>query len=370
MKHNENLVGTLRTIWHWRKRIAQVVAFSVLISVGVSFFLHDYYKSTTVFYAASPDLFKPEQLFGGSKSVDYYGTDADIDRLLTIAKSNELVEYMVRKFNLYTHYDIDSTKKKAPFKMKEAFFSLYEVQKSKYDAIELSVEDVNAAFSAEMANEARNKIDEIAQNLIKSSQKKLMESVQQDIVDRQRDLVVLGDSLSGLRKKYGIYDLSSGEVLAGKVAEAESNFSRNKAKLTSLEKEPGVKRDTIAMIRANLRGYEEELHELTSDSSKSNFNIKRFNEGISLVTVVSQMHGAARDQLSRDVNRIGELKAAYDNKISATHLIETATEPVQKERPKRSIIVLVSALAAFLFSCIGVLLLEKYKDLPGQITQP
>jgi LPS O-antigen subunit length determinant protein (WzzB/FepE family) len=82
------------------------------------------------------------------------------------------------------------------------------------------------------------------------------------------------------------------------------------------------------------------------------------------------MHGAARDQLSRDVNRIGELKAAYDNKISATHLIETATEPVQKERPKRSIIVLVSALAAFLFSCIGVLLLEKYKDLPGQITQP
>ena len=253
--------------------------------------------------------------------------------------------------------------------MKEAFFSLYEVQKSKYDAIELSVEDVNAAFSAEMANEARNKIDEIAQNLIKSSQKKLMESVQQDIVDRQRDLVVLGDSLSGLRKKYGIYDLSSGEVLAGKVAEAESNFSRNKAKLTSLEKEPGVKRDTIAMIRANLRGYEEELRELTSDSSKSNFNIKRFNEGISLVTVVSQMHGAARDQLSRDINRIGELKAAYDNKISATHLIETATEPVQKERPRRSIIILVSAMAAFLFSCIGVLLLEKYKDLPGQITE-
>lgn len=369
MTNNENLVGTLRILWQWRKKIARVVVIATLGTALISFFLHNYYKSSTIFYAASPDLFKPEQLFGGDKSVDYYGTDSDIDRLLTIANSNELVEYMVKHFNLYAHYDIDSTKKNASFKMKERFFELYNIQKTKYDALELSVEDVDSKFSAEMANEARNKIDQIAQSLIKNSQEKLMESVTKDIEHRQKDLIVLGDSLSFLRKKYGIYDLSSGEVLAGKVAEAESNYNMSKAKLKVLEKDPHVKRDTLAMIRANTKGYEEELISLTADSSKSNFNIKRFNEGISHVTIITQMHGSVRDQLSRDINRLGELKAAYDNKISAIHLIETAIEPVQKSRPKRSIIILVAGLAAFFFSCIGVLLLERYKDLPEQITQ-
>ncbi len=370
MEQQENLVGVLKTLWQWRKNILKVVALAAIGSVVVSLLMPTYYKSTTTFYAASQDLFKPEQLFGGAdKDLNYYGTDADIDRLLTIANSHELLDYLVAKYKLYEHYDIDSTGTKAKAKMRKRFFKQYNVLKTKYDAIELSVEDVDPIWAAQIANDARNKIDEIAQKLIKGSQYQLIESIKIDIVNQRVELMHTGDSLANLRKRYGIYDLSSGEVLAGVVAEAEANYTRSKAKLESLEKDPTVPKDSIALIRATARGFEEELKSLTSESGNNTFNINKFNSGISNVTILTQMHGALRDRISRNINRMSELQGAYDNKTSAVHIIEVAQLPYEKSRPIRSLIVLTSILVAFIFTIIAILLLDKYQGILKQIRE-
>ena len=109
---------------------------------------------------------------GGNTDFKYYGTTDDVERLLTIATSGELVDYMVKEFNLYEHYEMDSTGAKSAFYIAEKFNGLYNVQKTKYDALALSMEDQNPELCAKMANAARKKIESINLQLAKEGQKR------------------------------------------------------------------------------------------------------------------------------------------------------------------------------------------------------
>ena len=97
-----------------------------------------------------------DQLFGHSThEMDFYGSSQDLDRLLTICHSNEIKDQLVRNFNLYQHYDIDSTGALANHKIRTKLDKLMTIIKTKYDAIDLSIEDKDKILAASMANAAR-----------------------------------------------------------------------------------------------------------------------------------------------------------------------------------------------------------------------
>ena len=94
---------------------------------------------------------------------NYYGDGKDLDRLLSISHSTGLIDYLIKEFDLYEHYKIDSTSSRGPTQMMVKFRKLYKPIKSKYDAIELSVEDTDNVLASNMANAAREKISQILQ---------------------------------------------------------------------------------------------------------------------------------------------------------------------------------------------------------------
>ena len=68
VKHKDNLLDVVSTIMKWRRPLILLCIIAGIVSLIVSFgFLKDHYKASTIFYAASPELAKPEQIFGGSK---------------------------------------------------------------------------------------------------------------------------------------------------------------------------------------------------------------------------------------------------------------------------------------------------------------
>jgi tyrosine-protein kinase Etk/Wzc len=358
MDNRDNLLGVFATLFKWKKQILKVILLAGIGTAAISFFfLDDYYRATTVFYVASPDLFKPEQMFGTSnKDMDYYGTDADLDRVLTIAESNELYDYLIKAFNLYKHYDIDSTKQKAPFKVREHLQKLYEVKKTKFDAVELSVEDTDKEFAAQMANSAREKIDEITQRLIRNSQLSLIKAYESSFLEKEKTLLSINGTLTQLRQNSGVIDPEQQtEAVTKSAVEASVNYTRSKAKLDVLRKMPSVSRDTIALLEATVKGYEEEM-------KQSNATLKRYNDGYNGVLDMKNQYEKESEQVSKDKQRYLQLRIAYSTKISAVSIIEPAAIPIVKERPKRSILIASAMLIAFIFSVVGVLLADNYKD--------
>lgn len=361
----DNLLGVFRTVYRWRKTIRNICLITLAGSIGFSLMLDNYYKATTIFYPASPELANPELIFGyASQVTQYFGSDRDLDRLDEIANSGEVVDYMVKKFELYAHYQIDSTSLKGQSKVRERFLSLYSAQKNKNDAIELSVEDTDPKMAAIMANAARDKINELAQRLIKNSQSRLLATFEENISRKNTELALLGDSLRDLQAKYNIYSVTDqGEQLSTQLAKAESEIVRGKARLEVLENNPLIPLDTIEYIKANLRAYQRERQSLvTPVAGSNNLSVRSFNEGLPKVSVLSDLHFQARKQLSYDKERYNQIKAAYNTDIPALQVVEAAEMPLLKSRPKRSILVISAVLAAFMFSVLGVLIADAYRD--------
>ncbi len=366
MDHHDNLLGVFQTIYRWRKTIRNVCLLALAGSIAGTLLLDTYYQATTIFYPASPQLANPELMFGNTGQVtDYYGSDRDLDRMTEISTSKELEDFMVARFRLYEHYDIDSSAKQGPHKVRKRFRALYSAQKNKNDAIEISIEDTDPKMAAEMANAARNKVNEIGQRLIKESQSKLLAAFENNITRKKTELELLGDSLRRTQAYFGIYDpVAQGEQLSQQLATAESEIARGRAKLDVLEKNLSIPRDTIAYIRANLVSYERQRQQLMSSSPDGqNITIKRFNEGFPQVSVLQDLHFQSRKQLSYDLERYNQIKAAFDTDIPALLVVESAEVPLVKSRPTRSLIVLAVLLAAFFFTVLAVLLADAYKDL-------
>jgi len=73
------------------------------------------------------------------------------------------------------------------------------------------------------------------------------------------------------------------------------------------------------------------------------------------------------DQLGTDQSKLedkyNKLKSAFNTDVPAVHIIEEAKIPVIKSRPVRSILVISATLAAFIFSLLGALIIDFYKEI-------
>ena len=365
MSHRDNLLGLIGTIYRWRKALRNVTALALAGSAAFALWLPNYYQSTTVFYPASPEVSKPELIFGSSaKMIEYFGTDKDLDRLLEVATSDEVTDYLVGRFGLYRHYDVDSASSEGLFWVRENFRSHYSVQKNKNDAIELSIEDTDPQLAADMANAAREKINEISQRLIKNTQGHFLASFDENIKVKQKELDKLADSVRTLQNKYGIYSVTQqGEVFASELALAQGEVMRNRGRLEVLSDNPLIPKDTVEYIKANLRAGERTLRRLyKSGNYGDNFSVSNYNEGLPQVALVNDLHYQARRQLSYDIERYLQIKAAYNTNIPAIQLISVAERPIMKIRPKRTVLVVASTMAVFLFTLLAALLADAYRD--------
>lgn len=360
MENRDNLLDLLATLFKWKKLILVTCVATAVISAIVSLLLPVYYKATTAFYAASPDLAVPEAIFGNSSQAPkYYGTENDMNRLMSIANSNELASFMIDSFKLYQHYDIDPESPKGPYAVRLKFADNFEALKTKYDAIELSVEDQDKELAAQMANTARDFINTLGQELIKEGQAKMVSTFEDNISKKEQGLQSLNDSLQKARETYGVYNhLAQSEVLTEMISKAEAKLYNYQAKLEALKGNSHF-RDSTAILKANILGYEKELEQL-------NKRLQTFNQGMATVETLKSAQTEASEKLAEDKEHYKQLQATYQSDFPAVLLMEAATVPVIKERPKRMIIVAVSTIAALIFSVLGVVVFETYKNIDWQ----
>ena len=358
MANKDNLISVVGTLFRYRRPILWATFLTAIGSALITFFLLDnMYKATTSFYPLSSDVFKPEQMFGlSTKDMDYFGKEDDVDRLLTIGHSGDMYNFLIKKFDLYKHYKIDTSSERAPIKVREALEKLYEVKKTKENAIEVSVEDKDRVLAAQMANAARDKIDEIAQRIVREVQINQIHGFETNFLQKDKSMKIIGDTLSMMRELYGVIDPQNQTEAVTKVAvEAQGNYIRSKAKWEAMKGIGSVSQDTLAMLGATVKGYEEEL-------KQSGTMLKKYSAGFNSVSLMKELYEQERNQLGRDKQRYLQLKVAYETPIQALKTVEVASVPIDKSRPKRSIIVLSAMLMAFVLTTVGALLADNYKD--------
>lgn len=355
MNNEYSLIYVLKILARWKKQILIATGAVALISVVGALMMPNYYQSSTILYPASPTLANPDPIGGGEKSFFTYGTGEDLDRLFSIANSGEVKRYIIGKFDLAKHYDIDTSSAKGQAKLIEKFSKLYATTKTKFDGLQITVEDTDPTKARDMVREARVKIETIARGLIKESQRLGIKALEEGITNQETMLAISGDSLRILKGKYKIYESDSqAEEYAAQMASNESRLAEKEAILSSMLKY-NVRRDSINKTRVQIAGLKSKMTKLDS-------MVKVFNMGVLPIRLmeVSQNKGVVEIALERE--RLKKLQSSYNTAFTTVHVVEKESIPYEKSRPKRSLIVVGLTMLAFLLSCLGVLLIDATRD--------
>lgn len=355
MNNEYSLADFILKLVAWKKELLRAFAIILITSVAGSLMLPNYYQSETIFYAASPDLAKPIPIGEEDKDVRIYGDDKDLDRLFTIANSYEVLFFLIDSFDLYTHYDIDRDHPKAKFKVREELMDNYNTIKTKYGALQLVVEDKQPEMAAAIANAAREKIEKIAQKIVKDSQFKLIDNYNSNISIKQ----IQGDSLASrlrrIKQVSGVFDSwGQSNIYTKLLAEAESDLEDAKGKITFYKKYPAY-RDSLIKYMAKESGA-------INKKDKATVELKKYEPVLSELKQLEQELSRLQDQISLDKERLKQLNATYTVPFTALHLVEAAEIPVQKSRPKRSIIVLLTTLCGMVLSIMGVFVVDNIRN--------
>lgn len=349
-----HLLGILRSLWQWRKPIIIMTIAGTVLAAIISLLLPVYYSATTTFLTISPDQISIDGVFGNTNGrMQFYGTGDDIDRAMSVAESDALVDHMIKEFDLYTVYDIDTAKAKAPLYVRREFMSNYEVKKNARDAIELQIMDKDPVRVDAMVREARSQVNDISLTLVRGTQERSAQGLRREIASAEATLTSIDQRIRELRERSGVYNTEAqSEALAAKTASLQNATATTEAKLESYRSNGGRgARDSIAKYRVQLAGYQ---------SARINLDTQlvRLNASLGPLDNLEEERLRLNDALSKNRIRLKQYETILGTDMRALEVVEDARIPVAKSSPIRSLIVLGAAIFSFIAAVVGVLLID------------
>lgn len=217
-ENSYSLVGIINVILRWKKQIILLVVFSSIAGVIVSFVMPLKYKSEAIFYPVNPALTDRQMLFndkGTDQYIDYFGGKNDINRMLSIAYSANVLDYLINTYKLQEHYKIDTTDKLWRWKTREELLENYEAKKNELGAIQITVIDEDKMLAAAIANKVVTLIDKQSKGIIISNKQKILSIYNDKLNSKSIEVSATADSLAKMRVRYNIQELESpdGQIL-------------------------------------------------------------------------------------------------------------------------------------------------------------
>lgn len=154
------------------KQAALLVLLGTFATGVILFLQQPYFKSTAVFTAANPNLGDRSNIYRTEfrEQYFYYGGEFDNDRLMAIARSEEMGRFMVDSFHLIQHYKINQDNEKAAFLADFQYKENVKIHKNEFGHVKVNVWDTDKKLAAAIANaivERTNRKSVISSNTMK-----------------------------------------------------------------------------------------------------------------------------------------------------------------------------------------------------------
>jgi uncharacterized protein involved in exopolysaccharide biosynthesis len=281
-----------------KHRIALLItAFgAVIISAAISLAITPLYRSVVVLYPTT-NVVESQTLFGvQSTSTELFGDESATEKVLQILRSDNIKDYLVKKYDLMNHYGISE---KARYKytlldgrMKKNIVS----GKTEYNSIEIGVLDADPVIASTMANDIARQIDTVFNQIVKDAGRKSYAAILNSYNDQLRRVKSLEDSLSIVSPK------NSGSIYPGDLRAGKTN----------------------SLWGAASGQYSPEFLRLIN------------------------MFESENDYLADIRGRLTEAKMLAEQDLPYTHIINEAKVSEKKALPKRSLIVMASTISTLL----------------------
>ncbi len=361
-----SLLHIIGTLVRWRKALSILVVAATLLTAVLSLFIPNYYTASATFIPANED----KQLFDteNGENNSLYGDEDEVDRALIFAQSPILIDFMIKKFNLAERYEIDNSSPKGEDKVNKRFRKLYHVKKNEYSGVEISIEDVEPLFAAQMLDTLIQKLDMLYKNATADNKKMIINTYENTLNDKKQELRQIMDTLMILRQQYGIYNVEQQSLLlASLIVQTESSLAESQAKL-QIYTQKGGERDSIINLEARISGYSKKLALLQAENTdlQTAINLNKFNKGRDIILFYEAQVESISEELAEIANKFAQFRSTANSPTSSLIVVEGVQIPKIKSYPTRSLLVVGAAFLAFVLGAAGLILLETYRRVDWQ----
>ncbi len=309
-----NLIAVISIILKWKRPIIILTIVSAIAAALFSVFVMDeYFLSKSEFYPTNQFINDRATIFNTSSAgtqLDYYGGKSDINRVLSIANSEPVMNYIIDSFKLAKHYKIDTTSSYWKTKVSKKFDKNYEAVKTEHDAVEISIFDTDPNMASDMVNAVVANVDELNKQHVNETNKKIYNLISSQIIEQQKKVDGYIDTLSTLISKYNIKVVATGGTVV---------VEGNDAKAVQLYK-----------------------------------------------ALMSNQDNAVRE-LNNRINIKEQTEVSIKTNASSLYIVQGAVPAERREKPVRSLVVLITVLVTLFVSIIGVLLIEQFREIKKQL---
>lgn len=240
-----------------RKRWKQSVIFvfiATLSTGAVLFFQKPYFKSSAVFTAANPNIGDRSNIYRTEfwEQYFYYGGELDNDRLMAIAKSEEMCRFMVDSFQLIKHYQINATDERAAFLAEYEYKENTRIHKNEFGHVSINVWDTDKKIAAAIANAVMKRVNEKSVASVNNMKLEILEKLKNDfsaqkdsLLQVEKNLQINADAFLLARKIDLISQLNEKEKLIQQFNTSVNNVS---ALFVIEEALPAYKKDKPQII--------------------------------------------------------------------------------------------------------------------------
>lgn len=322
-EQNFNSGELIAFLWSKRKALLIVTVIAFAASVAVSLFMTPYYMSRAVVFPTKSNSVDFNS--NSRNSVVEFGDEADAERLLQVLISPEIRDSLTRKYDLYTHYEIDSNDAHAKFEFQKAYEGNIQFNRTRYNSINIDVYDTDPVQAADMANDIVRLVDTVMNKMIRQRAIGPKWAVESEVALIRQEMADYSDRLRNLG--------DSGVV---------SKDERGSMYTDYLEALKVGKNDVAKEIKRKIDATQAYASDYDIYSNLSEFSSLRYSN-------ILDVNDQARQYASTNIQQ------------TIRHSL--AEVPDKKAKPKRAIIVAFTTLSVLVFAIFVLLAIEKLKEL-------
>ena len=296
--------------WKWWILVACIVAGGV--SIYLTSRMPDEYKSVAAFVPPSYTSLGTMVFGNGIAYRGFYAADEeDIDRTVAYLESTEVMDTVAKRFDLYGHYGIDPNAENAAKKFYNVFRGNVNISFASNSVVEVECWDPDKNFAAEMADAYLDIVKNYFERV--SQRREGLEASKRQLLTVEAERREILDSLAYFRTEFGVYHLdNAGEAVSAILAQS----MRNEPKFHEYY-------DAVKSMETYISTLELRYGDLKREVMARELNIEQFP---SLIWVT-----------------------------------EYPAPSAFKDRPKRSIIVILAVLGMIVFASFLVIVLDRSK---------
>lgn len=305
-------------IKNW-KLLLSVALLSAVVAFFFStpIFIKPKYKSSVIMFSTSSNavsqLILAEGNYNEFLDITQFGTDAHIEQMIQVLNSRDIKDHIIEKFNLTSHYGIDTNKKYWKSKLYKYVKNNIQFKRTDNLAVEIVVEDTDPKLAAEIANEIADYYDMLKRQIVQQRSIEAFHILQEEMKLTDQLVMSLTDSLSRVMS-YGVYDYES-------------------------QSERLTQQYAIELVKGNTTG------------------VNRIKEELMILEKYGPIYVSVRDRLFylKEAQKLYQEK--YQNaRVDASYtlpqkfVVEKAVPSDKKSYPKKLLIAIVTSICVSLFT--------------------